>query len=97
MFEDLTAEQLNDRFPAFKLAESYYGIFQKDSGIILASKALTNFQQFARNFGVRIKDREEVLKISYTNSKIIVETNKNRYSSNKLILTLLEVPITGKP
>lgn len=62
LFEYLTAEQINNRFPAFKLAENYYGIFQKDSGIILASKALSTFQQFARNSGVRIHDKEEVLK-----------------------------------
>ena len=79
--------ELNKKFPVLRLPDNYHGIIQPESGVILADKALSCFQNQATQNHVLIFDNEPVSQIKINSSQIVVETSKSKYKTEKLILT----------
>jgi monomeric sarcosine oxidase len=86
-FQKFNNRELNAKFPMFQLSDEYFGIVQESSGIVLANKALSSFQNQATNNHVKVSENEKVIRIKIDTSKIIVETTKETYHTEKLVLT----------
>lgn len=86
-FERLTAHELNQRFPAFKVPEGTYALYQPDAGILPASRCVAIFQRSAHTRGATLRDREEVTRLDIQPDHVVVHSAKGRYTAEKLIIT----------
>jgi monomeric sarcosine oxidase len=86
-YQEFNNRELKAKFPMFQLSDEYFGIVQESSGIILANKSLSSFQNRAIKNNVKVAKNEKVIRIKIGTSKIIVETTKDKYQTEKLVLT----------
>ena len=56
----LNNKEIMEKFPAFRLSDDTYGLYQPEAGVVLASKALNFFQTIAQKKGLEVLTGEKV-------------------------------------
>lgn len=85
-YQLLTNKEINNRFPAFKLPEVKYGIYQSEAGIVLASKVLNFFQETAQKKGLEVVTGEKVSLIKEEQDHLLVATKSKSFKTKKLVI-----------
>ncbi len=84
-FEVLSAKEVAERFPAFKLAADQVAIYQQDAGVLAATRCVNALLRTAAQYGATLQSNEpvETLKLG---SSVEVKTVKGTYYADKLVI-----------
>jgi len=85
--EVLTATQLRERFPGYRLPEGYRAVYQPDGGYLLSERCIVAHVTVAQRRGAEIRARERVLDWESTGERVRVETDRGRYTADNLVVT----------
>lgn len=85
--ELLTAGQIAERFPGYRLPEGYAGVYQPDGGFIASERAILAYASLAVGAGAEIHGREKVVAIEPEQDGITVMTDRSRYQAAKVIVS----------
>ncbi len=85
--EVLTAAQVGERFPAYRLPAGTRAVFQPQGGLIASERAIVAHVRAAQALGAEIHAREAVRAWRVMPSGgVAVETERGRYEADRLIL-----------
>ena len=76
-----------EKFPQFKIPESYTNLMEVDAGFITPERAILSFTKQALKYKAVIHTKEKTLEWSKKDGMIQVKTNKQTYKCKKLVLT----------
>jgi len=82
----LDAAGLSKRYPAMQFDSSYAAVVDPDGGILAADKCLSSFQSEFRRLGGVLQDSEPVLRITPSSSLVTVQTTKDTYTANSVVI-----------
>ena len=85
--ELLSIDEAERRFPLFRFAADFQILYQPDSGLIAASKAVLGHIKLAKQRGATVLDRTPVDQIRIHTDSIEVTTEQETFSAAKLIVT----------
>lgn len=85
--ELLTAAQIGERFPGYRLPEDYAGVYQPDGGFIASERAILAYASLAVEAGAEIHGREKVVAIEPRPGSVSVITDRNRYQAGRVIVS----------
>ncbi|HHO55796.1 MAG TPA: FAD-dependent oxidoreductase [Trueperaceae bacterium] len=88
-YEILDAKEINKRFPAFKLEPEHIALYQKDAGVLAASRALNSLLLAAALNGADLHDNEALNKIRQRRSRDKNKLGKLQCRENNLSHRLL--------
>ena len=86
-YDILTARELNKRFPGYRFPDDITSIFQSDGGFLLPERCIVNHVRAAEESGAEIHSHETVLSWEPKNDKVEVQTDRGKYTAQKLIVT----------
>ncbi len=86
-FEILDHRQLATRFPAYRLPEGHFALFQPDGGFLLSERCIVANVLAAQDAGAEIHAREKVLNWDFTASGVKVETDRDTYEAERIVLS----------
>jgi sarcosine oxidase len=86
-YEVLDAGEIMRRWPQFRLNDDIHGLFQPESGIVMAARANAAHQRMAREHGARLIDLTPIENIRPSNSEILVTAGGTDYTCRTLIIT----------
>jgi sarcosine oxidase len=87
VFEDLDREQLARRFPQFQLPANTVGIYQRDAGILDASRCVAALASEARRHGAELRAEEPARQIAPDGAGALVRTDAATYHADRLVVT----------
>ncbi|SDA24042.1 sarcosine oxidase [Methylobacterium sp. UNC378MF] len=100
--EVLTANAVNERFPAYRLAEGMRAVYQPQGGLVASERAIVAHVRAAQAHGAEIHAREQVLDWQATpGGGVVVRTDHGTYEAGRLVLTAgawaadLAAPLAG--
>ena len=85
--EVLRANELNRRFPAWRLPSEFEAVLQPEAGFLLADRAILAHTTVARRLGAEVNENEAVKRWKVIGDRVEVETERARYEAGSLILT----------
>jgi sarcosine oxidase len=85
--ELLTAREVMQRYPAFRLQLHYVGVLQPDGGFVEAEPAVHALQALARRHGADIRIGETVHAVELANGGVRVVSNGGAVEANAAIIT----------
>ncbi len=85
-YESLDAREIMRRWPQLRLTEDIHGVFQAESGIVMAARANAAHQRVAREHGATFRDRVPVGAIRPLDGEIGVEAGGVEYRCRRLII-----------
>lgn len=85
--EELSALEVNERFPGYDLPAEFEAIYQPDGGYLDCERCVTAHVEAAHANGATIRARERVIDWSETSDGVRVRTDKGRYEADELVLT----------
>jgi sarcosine oxidase len=85
--ELLGAEELNRRFPGYRLAPEMMAVFQPEGGFVLCERAIVNYVEAAIDLGAEIRAREPVVSWTPLADGVEVRTTAATYVARRLVLT----------
>lgn len=85
--EVLTARETTQRFPGYKLPDSYAVIYQPDAGFVASERAILAHASLAVSAGAEIHGREKVVAIEPVNGRVVVVTDQGRYEAGKVVVS----------
>ena len=85
--EVLRANELNRRFPAWRLPSEFEAVLQPEAGFLLADRAILAHATVARRLGAEVNENEAVKRWKVIGDRVEVETERARYEAGSLILT----------
>jgi sarcosine oxidase len=86
-FELLTGSELRDRFPAYQLPETHLALLQPEGGFLASERCIVAYVDAAIEAGATIQAREEIRSWQSTPSGIRVETDRDVYEADQLIIS----------
>ena len=86
-YEILDSQQVEQRFPAYKLPKNSFSVFQRDGGFLLPERCIVSHVMAAQALGAQIQAREEVLEWNTTPNGVRVLTNQGTYEAGQLVFT----------
>lgn len=86
-FEKLTAAEVGERFPAFRLPKDAVAIHQPDAGILAATRCVNALLRASAARGATLKDNEAVRAIDYAQDRVRVTTDQGSYEAGQLVVT----------
>lgn len=100
----LTAGEIRSRFPPLQFLEPYVGLLEKQAGFLLVEECVRAHIAAASRAGAVIHERETVRRWSPTGGGIEIETDRDRYLADWLVVTAgpwatkiladLQIPLT---
>lgn len=84
---ELSQKDQLEKFPQFKIPESYTNLMEVDAGFITPERAILSFTKQALKYKAEIHTNEKTLEWSKKDGMIQVKTNKQTYKCKKLVLT----------
>lgn len=84
---ELSQKDQLEKFPQFKIPESYINLMEVDAGFITPERAILSFTKQALKYKAEIHTNEKTLEWSKKDGMIQVKTNKQTYKCKKLVLT----------
>jgi sarcosine oxidase len=85
-FEVLNPKDTEKRFPAFKVPENQIAIYQKDAGILAATRCVNVLLRTAAKQGAVLHEHEAVLDIKFAESQVEVKTHQGNYYAERLVI-----------
>jgi len=85
--EMLTVDEAHKRFPQFKFNDDFQVLYQPDSGLITASKAVLGHIKLAQKHGATVKASTPVESINILDDSVEVITENETFSAGKLVVT----------
>ena len=86
--EVLTAEELHERFPGYRLPDDYRALYQPDGGFLVPEQCIVAHTEAALEAGAVVRAREPVTDWSPTgDGGVRVETEKGEYVADELVVT----------
>jgi sarcosine oxidase len=85
-YEELSAQEVMDRFPQFTLDESVLGVYQPGAGFVDAGRANTVHIALARARGATVLDEAPVYGVRTAGEGVEVETAAGTFSARKLVV-----------
>ena len=86
-FDLLTSAELHRRFPGFRLPKRMIALYQPQGGFVLSERSIVAHVSLALDLGAEIHAREEVLRWEVRGRKVLIETNRGRYTASRLVIT----------
>lgn len=86
-YEYLDAAETARQFPAFRLDENMTAVYEKNAGILYPESCVFAHLDLASRYGAEIHHEEPVLKWSSVNDSVVVETERDTYRAERLIIT----------
>jgi monomeric sarcosine oxidase len=84
-FEVLDASDVSRRFPAFKLRDDQVAIYQKDAGVLAATRCVNAMLRTAAQYGAVLQSQEPVEMVKF-GQHVEVKTVKGYYSAERLVI-----------
>ena len=88
---NFTNDEQKEKYPQFKIPETFVNMLEKDAGFITPERAIIAFTKLAQNYGAKIKTNEKAVKWYKKEDSIIVQTNRSQYQCKKLVLSLIHI------
>lgn len=85
--EVLSGAQVNQRFPGYRLPETYRAVLQPEGGFLLPERCIIAHVQAAQEAGAQVRARERVLGWEPRGDRVLVSTDKGVYEAGRLLLT----------
>ena len=85
--EWLSPAEVARRFPQFQLDENMMGLYQADTGYLMASRCVTAQARLAQQHGATIHTRTQVTGIEIHTDSVSVRTATDHYSAARLVIT----------
>jgi sarcosine oxidase len=85
--ESVSKQDLIKRFPQFQVPAEYEVVFEPDAGFVTPERAVSLYTEQAIKAGATIHTNEQTLSWKQVGGSIEVVTNKDKYSSKKLVIT----------
>ncbi|MEQ8676335.1 MAG: N-methyl-L-tryptophan oxidase [Aggregatilineales bacterium] len=86
-YEVLEANALMSRFPAVNVPAGYKAVHQPDAGFVMSERAIVAHVTLAQQHGATVQAREAVQKWWADGDGVRVETDKETYSADKLVVS----------
>ncbi|MDN7247378.1 N-methyl-L-tryptophan oxidase [Planococcus shenhongbingii] len=85
--EQLSAEEINQRWEGFQVPEGYIGCYELDSGVLMSENCIRAFKKEAIKHGAVLKAHAAVTSISIFDEHVQVATAGESFTADSLILT----------
>ncbi|USZ66920.1 N-methyl-L-tryptophan oxidase [Halorussus salilacus] len=85
-YELLTARELRERFPGYRLPEGHRGVYQPDGGFLACERAIATHVNRAHAHGGTVRARERVLDWEPREDGVRVETDRDTYEADRLVV-----------
>ena len=85
--EVLTADDLNHRFPGYRLPDGHMAVFQPDGGYVMSERAIVAHVESALRNGAEVHAREAVIGWEVDGAGVVVSTERDAYSADRLVVT----------
>ena len=85
--EDLSAREVTERFPGFRLPSSVRAIYQPDGGYLRPEQAILAHLALASGAGAEIHTGERVVGWTASDEGVVVTTNARTYRCGQLVIT----------
>lgn len=85
--EELSGEEINRRFPAFKLPPEYSGVLERAAGFLFVEDCVRAHIDAAVSLGAAIHGEEPIREWEADGDGVEVTTEKGTYRASKLIIT----------
>jgi sarcosine oxidase len=85
-FEELDAQAIRSRWPAFVIGDDVHGLYQADGGIVAAERATAAHQRAARKHGATLRDGARVTALEDDGTHVEIEAGGERYRARKLVI-----------
>ncbi len=86
--EGLSRDEVRRRFPAFEMHEGMECVFEQNAGVLFVERCIEAAVRRAQVHGAELRWNERVVRISFENRSVTVETNRGRYSAGGLVCCL---------
>ncbi len=85
--ELLTTDEIQRRFPIFRVADKTIGLYQADAGILPASQCVRVMLDRARYYGAVVIEQATIRSIQLDDHGAVVQTDQATYRCRKLIIS----------
>ncbi len=85
-FETLDADEIVRRWPAFRLTSDIHGVFQPESGLVMAARANAAHIRLAREHGAALRESVAVRCIRASGGEVHIDASDSSYRCRKLIM-----------
>ena len=85
--EELSAREVMERFPQFRLDDDVLGVYQADAGLVDAGRANTTHVSLARRRGATILDNTPVRDVRLVGDGVEVVTDGSVFSGRRLVVS----------
>ncbi len=85
--EQLTADEMNQRWTGFQVPEGYIGCYEVDSGVLMSENSIRAFHKHAKAHGAVLKVNAPVTSISTFENGVKVGTAEESFTAESLIMT----------
>jgi sarcosine oxidase len=85
-YERLDAAEIMRRWPPFRLSDDIHGLYQAESGIVMAARANAAHQRLAQAHGATLRDRLGAVAVRPLNGEIEVSTADKAYRCRRLVI-----------
>ncbi|MEL6139899.1 MAG: N-methyl-L-tryptophan oxidase [Cyanobacteria bacterium J06628_6] len=87
-YEYLDRQEIQQRYPQFRLQEGMAGLFQSESGLLRTSQCVLAHLRLAQALGAQVIDQTPVLTVIPSESGVTVKTVGETLSCDRIILTV---------
>ena len=85
-YEDLTADEVRDRFPQWRISDDTVGLFQAAGGILDIRKSVSAHTSLAICNGVEFRPRTKVTGITIREHDVTVTTDRGTFDADHLVV-----------
>ena len=85
-YEDLTADEVRDRFPQWRISDDTVGLYQAAGGILDIRKSVSAHTALAMSNGVEFRQRTKVTGISIHEHDVTVTTDSGTFDADHLVV-----------
>lgn len=85
--EELSAQEINDRWEGFSLDDHFVGCFEKYSGYLFSEKAIKAYRQLAAKNGASFYFNNKVEKISVKGSTVEVTLSSGMITADQILIS----------
>lgn len=86
-YEVLDGPEINKRFPGYQLPEDALAIYQPDGGFLLSERCIVAYLAASLEIGAEVHGREQVLGWEPLGDGVRVNTDKDTYTANSLVIS----------
>ena len=86
-YERIDAAEITRRWPAFRFDDPVYGLFQPESGLVMAARGNRAHLDLARRHGAEVIDRCGIEQVTSTGGEVRVVTARGEFRCRRLVVT----------